>query len=310
MDRLIAANSVPQAQSDTAPTTGTPQFATDGNPASNVPATRWPAYAFNAIQEELIAILVAAGIAPDRTNNAQIAAAIQALIRSSVSVIKGVARFTSSTPWTVPAGVTQVWGSGVPAGGAGASGGAGSVSSTAAWSAGGGGGGAGQPIIRVPYVVVPGSVVNITIPAAAIGGAAPTSGNGNNGAAGGNLVISGAGFNGGTPVTLLGGNGGTGGQAATTANAAGGNGGTGYPNGSYGSDSTSNNAGGSGGMGGSSPFGGGGGAGRGAAGSGTAGANGGGFGSGGGGGGGVYTPGGGNGGPGGNSGPGFLMFEW
>ncbi|WP_244107582.1 hypothetical protein [Burkholderia anthina] len=87
MDRLIAANSVPQAQADTAPTTGTPQFATDGNPASNIPATRWPAYAFNAMQEELIAILTAAGITPDRTNNAQVAIAIQKLISQSAATI-------------------------------------------------------------------------------------------------------------------------------------------------------------------------------------------------------------------------------
>lgn len=79
MDRLIAANSVPMAQADTAPLTGTPQGATDGNPASNIPATRWPSYQYNAIQEELIAILTAAGITPDRTNNAQILAAIRAL---------------------------------------------------------------------------------------------------------------------------------------------------------------------------------------------------------------------------------------
>ncbi|WP_146126529.1 hypothetical protein [Burkholderia multivorans] len=87
MDRLIAANSVPQAQADIAPTTGTPQFATDGNPASNVPATRWPSYQYNAIQEELMAVLAAAGVAPDRTNNAQIVSAIRLLIAQSAAVI-------------------------------------------------------------------------------------------------------------------------------------------------------------------------------------------------------------------------------
>ncbi|WP_367189339.1 hypothetical protein [Burkholderia sp. Ed8] len=98
MDRLIAANSVPQAQADTAPATGTPQFATDGNPASNVPATRWPSYAFNAIQEELIAILRMAGITPDRTNNAQIAAAIQALITQSAPVVGSMRNLAMSIP--------------------------------------------------------------------------------------------------------------------------------------------------------------------------------------------------------------------
>ncbi|MBU9539449.1 hypothetical protein KTE58_23980 [Burkholderia multivorans] len=79
MDRLIAANSVPMAQADTAPISGTPQGATDGNPAANIPATRWPSYQYNAIQEELIAILTVAGITPDRTNNSQIASAIKRL---------------------------------------------------------------------------------------------------------------------------------------------------------------------------------------------------------------------------------------
>ncbi|MEX3967257.1 hypothetical protein AB4Y42_34370 [Paraburkholderia sp. EG286B] len=83
MDRIIAANSVPMAQADTAPTTGTPQGATDGNPATNVPATRWPSYQYNAIQEELIAILTAAGVIPDRTNNAQIAAALRRIVQTT-----------------------------------------------------------------------------------------------------------------------------------------------------------------------------------------------------------------------------------
>ncbi|WP_454871800.1 hypothetical protein [Paraburkholderia xenovorans] len=86
MDRLIAPNSVIAAQADTAPATGTPQYATDGNPATNVPATQWPAYQYNAIQEELIAVLVAAGITPDRTENNQVAAAIKALIQGVAGV--------------------------------------------------------------------------------------------------------------------------------------------------------------------------------------------------------------------------------
>ncbi|KPD17273.1 hypothetical protein ADM96_20455 [Burkholderia sp. ST111] len=84
MDRLIAPNSVIAAQADAAPVTGTPQYATDGNPATNIPATQWPAYQYNAFQEEIIAILVAAGITPDRTNNAQVAAAIKRLGQKTV----------------------------------------------------------------------------------------------------------------------------------------------------------------------------------------------------------------------------------
>ncbi|WP_454825898.1 hypothetical protein [Paraburkholderia xenovorans] len=95
MDRLIAPNSVIAAQADTAPATGTPQFATDGNPATNIPATQWPAYQYNAIQEELIAVIKAVGLAPDRTNNAQLLAAIEALIQASAPVIGSVRNLAS-----------------------------------------------------------------------------------------------------------------------------------------------------------------------------------------------------------------------
>lgn len=82
MDRLIAANSV-ALPGDVAPLTGTPQAATDGDPATNTQATVWPAYQYNAMQEELIAVIAAAGLAPDRTNNAQVVAAIKKLIQLS-----------------------------------------------------------------------------------------------------------------------------------------------------------------------------------------------------------------------------------
>jgi hypothetical protein len=85
MDRLIAPNTVVAAQADTAPASGTPGYATDGNPATSVPATQWPAYQYNAIQEELIAILAAAGITPNRTNNAQVVAAIQTILQRGQS---------------------------------------------------------------------------------------------------------------------------------------------------------------------------------------------------------------------------------
>lgn len=82
MDRLIATNSVVAAQADTPPAAGTPQYATSGNPAGGIPATVFPAYQYNAMQEELIAIIAASGIAPDRTNNAQVIAAINSLLQT------------------------------------------------------------------------------------------------------------------------------------------------------------------------------------------------------------------------------------
>ncbi|SAK33190.1 hypothetical protein [Burkholderia multivorans] len=224
--------------------------------------------------------------------------------------LKGIARFTSSGSWPVPAGVTTVYLSGAAPGGGGGAGGAGAIGGSGAWAGGGGGGGAGQSLIRQPYTVVPGSIVTFTIGSPGAGGSAVTSGTGSSGINGGNIVISGAGFNGGTSVTLAGGNGGGGGSASTTGNATGGGAGAGFPAGSYGNDTTNGNASGSGGAGGSSPFGGGGGAARSATSGGVTGGAAGGFGAGGGGGSGVYNQNTGNGGSGGNASPGILMFEW
>ncbi|MEB2511334.1 hypothetical protein SB385_16550 [Burkholderia multivorans] len=437
MDRLIAANSVPMAQADTAPLTGTPQGATDGNPAANIPATRWPSYQYNAIQEELIGILTAAGISPDRTNNSQIASAIKRLVQKTVILndtgvansytatntppltvstwvdgtvqqikianantgastyapdgltalpiyglglqplqggelaaggtavlmratiagvnsgnpvcvlmecaggaqqvapatksqhavqmgqlyggLKGILRSTTAGSMTVPTGVTTIYVSGVAPGAGGGSGG--SASGTNGVGGGGGGGGAGQSLIRQPYTVVPGSTITWTMGTAGTGAAAVATGSGSAGGSGGNIVISGTGFNGGTAVTLTGGSGGGGGVNATNptfggATASGGAPGAGFPAGSWGRDvaGTGNagvgGAGGDAGSGASSPFGSGGGAARGAQGGGVTGGAAGGFGAGGGGGGGTYTPSSGIGGGGGAGSPGLLIFEW
>ncbi|WP_244255648.1 hypothetical protein [Burkholderia vietnamiensis] len=98
MDRLIAPNTVVAGQADVAPATGTPGYATDGDPATGTPATLWPAYQYNSIQEELIAILTAAGITPDRTINTQIASAIKRLVQKTVVLVDtGVVNVYSAT---------------------------------------------------------------------------------------------------------------------------------------------------------------------------------------------------------------------
>ena len=83
MDRIIAPYTVTQAQADTAPTTGTPGYATDGNPATNTAATQWPAYQYNAIQEELIGVITGAGLTPDRTALNQLLLAIRTISAAS-----------------------------------------------------------------------------------------------------------------------------------------------------------------------------------------------------------------------------------
>lgn len=88
MERVVATNSA--ASGDTPPVGGTPQFFTNGNPGSAIPATVVPAYWLNGIGEELLAIITAAGITPDRTNNAQVLAAILALIHGKASYLTGL----------------------------------------------------------------------------------------------------------------------------------------------------------------------------------------------------------------------------
>jgi len=85
MDRLIALNSVPFASADTAPATGAPQYGTSGNPATNTPATVWPAYAFNAVQDEIYNVIIAAGLTPARNTWNQLLTAIQTMLQGGVA---------------------------------------------------------------------------------------------------------------------------------------------------------------------------------------------------------------------------------
>lgn len=67
----------------------------NGAPASNVRATPMLAAWFNMLQRELLAILADAGIDPDIADEAQLAAAINAIAdRRSVSRVDGVAALT------------------------------------------------------------------------------------------------------------------------------------------------------------------------------------------------------------------------
>jgi hypothetical protein len=59
---------------------GTEGYFTEGDPATGVPATQVRASWLNRIQEELRAIVVAAGLAPSKTSYTQVLAAITALM--------------------------------------------------------------------------------------------------------------------------------------------------------------------------------------------------------------------------------------
>ena len=110
MDRLIAPNSVPFANADTAPATGTPQYATAGNPVTNTPATIAPAYAWNAMQDEIMNVILGAGLTPNRNSWNQLLTAIQTMLQGSttnVGVDTGAANayvvaFTPALPAPVP----------------------------------------------------------------------------------------------------------------------------------------------------------------------------------------------------------------
>lgn len=85
MDRLIATNSVPFASADTAPATGTPQYATSGNPATSTPATVFPAYAWNMLQDEIYNVIIAAGLTPNRNVWNQLLTAIETMLQGSTT---------------------------------------------------------------------------------------------------------------------------------------------------------------------------------------------------------------------------------
>jgi hypothetical protein len=62
---------------------GTPGFFTDGSVTGGIPATIVPAEWFNAVQQELINVLVAAGITPVKSTFTQLASAIKAIASAS-----------------------------------------------------------------------------------------------------------------------------------------------------------------------------------------------------------------------------------
>ncbi|MBR8170579.1 hypothetical protein KDX27_22855 [Burkholderia cenocepacia] len=278
---------------------GTPGYFTGGNPATGQAATILDADWLNMVQEELIGILAAAGIAPGKTTYNQVLTALKVLFVQPNQLYggaKGIATFTSSTTWVSP-----FTGTAYVSGCAGGGGGGASPGSAANQSIGGcGGGGAGQSVYRIPINVTKGQSYAVTIGAA-----------GASASAGGNSSF-------GTLLTLTGGSPGSSATAgAATSYLAGAIGGAGYPYGSFGDDTGPVGAGGVSGFGASSPFGGGGGQVRGVI-AGTpliAGLGASGYGGGGGGAGGNY-PGGSTsfaasaGAPGGGGAPGLFVVEW
>ena len=155
MDAIIAPNTVPLAQADGPPGTGTPGWATNGNPVAQIPATKFPGYHYNGVIQELLAVIQAGGIVPDRTNLAQVLAAIQA-ITSATSLWTSISAIGAS-----PLPVAPGWCNAIEAD---LIGGGGGGSNSQGGNSSGGGGGAGAELHGV-WAIAPGQV-----PQAVVGG--------------------------------------------------------------------------------------------------------------------------------------------
>lgn len=83
IDNSTAAAALPAAR----PATGQPGFFTNGNPVSGEGATVLSDDWLNMVQEELAGVVTAAGLPLDRSNNAQLVAAIRALINERATGI-------------------------------------------------------------------------------------------------------------------------------------------------------------------------------------------------------------------------------
>jgi hypothetical protein len=162
---------------------GTPGYGTNGDPAAGLESSIFGANEFNPIQEELIGIILAGGLTPDRSNNAQVLAALRALFTSG-----GVDFIVTTRPFVVPANVTKLrrircWGDGGGGGG------------TKNQGSAGCGGGAGGYAEKRNVAVTPGQTILATI---GLGGAAgepstPSDGGSGTGTSFGAIVSAGGG---------------------------------------------------------------------------------------------------------------------
>jgi len=150
---------------------GTPGFFTGGTPGLTAP-TRVRFWWLNMVQEELAAIVAAAGLIFNKATNSQVLQALYIIGRRVLTYGPG------TYSWTVPFGVYSVevslWGAG---------GGGGGCSSSSGCAVGGGAGAHAHGI----YSVTPGQIIPITVGAAGNSGLST----GTNGTAGGTTSFGG-----------------------------------------------------------------------------------------------------------------------
>ncbi|EFG83723.1 hypothetical protein [Novacetimonas hansenii] len=152
---------------------GTPGYATWGVVGGQDPSIIDPDM-FNIHQEELISIVTAGGITPDKTNNAQVLAALRVLFAplSALTLASSpLSPVSASTTVVVPAGVTRVYLEGTGSGGGGAGCAATTTSETYSGS-----GGSGGCHMRGVYAVTAGDSLAFTIGSGGPGNLGPGSG--------------------------------------------------------------------------------------------------------------------------------------
>lgn len=163
MFKIDGANTVNALPARTAPGVAPGWFEQNpGAGAGTVLTGEW----LNMVQAELLAVLTAAGVVPDKAVDTQIAAAIQALAGFRNVLDLSAAGLTN---WVVPAGIVRVyarlWG---PGGGCDL----GTGSPSFIGSAGAGGGGYAAKLC----VVVPGTTIPLTVGAKGVAGSPGTNG--------------------------------------------------------------------------------------------------------------------------------------
>lgn len=186
---------------------GTAGFWTEGNPTLGVEATRVRASFFNGLQAELLAILTAGGVTPDKTTYNQLLQAMNVLYKPGR--LLNVQTFTSSTTYVPTAGTAYTEIEVIGAGGAG-----GGVPTTGASQiaiAAGGASGA-RAIGRFAVAAVTGQ--SIVVGAAGTGVAGSSGGDG--GASSVGALISANGGQGGTAGTTGGSSGLNGNESQAT----------------------------------------------------------------------------------------------
>ena len=115
IDNATAAATLPTADS-----AGTPGYWTKGNPGTGTPATVMDQDWFNAVQEEFIAVLAAAGVTPTKGDYDQLLTSLNTMYRAGR--LLNVQVFTANGTYTPTAGmkkaIMRVQGGGGAGGGA------------------------------------------------------------------------------------------------------------------------------------------------------------------------------------------------